>query len=162
VAAVVVLGLGVLAAALLLGGDDGEGTEATSTTEPGTQTSTTGVGAPSCDVPQGRCVFIDSIELTGDTYVAEYTTVGYEPDIDGGSEAHHIHFFFDTVPVEEAGVPGPGEWFLWDLDPQGRKRFDGFTTADRPDGAEELCAIVATNGHAVDDGAVESCVPLPS
>ena len=157
------LGLGGLAAALLLGGDDGGGTEASSTTEPGGQTTTTGGGTPSCDVPQGRCVFIDSIELDGDRYVVEYTTVGYEPDIDGGSDAHHIHFFFDTIPLAQAGTPGnSSNWALWDLDSQGRKRFDGFATGDRPSGAGELCAVVATDGHAVDDGAVESCKPLPS
>jgi hypothetical protein len=66
------------------------------------------------------------------------------------------------VPLEQAGHPGTGPWVLWDLDAQGRKRFDGATTADRPEGAEALCAVVATNGHAVDEGAVESCIPLPS
>ena len=68
----------------------------------------------------------------------------------------HIHFFFNTVPFDQAGLPGSGSWFVWG----GPSPFNGYTTGDIPNGATALCALVANADHTIvlDSG---SCFPLP-
>ena len=76
----------------------------------------------SCTSASGRCAFIDSITADGDGFVVTYSTVGFEPAIDDEG-AQHIHFFFDTVPLEAAGLPAAGPWTVWDVDADGDNRF---------------------------------------
>ena len=57
----------------------------------------------------------------------------------------HIHFFFDTVPPEQAGVPGSGPWILYG----GPRPFTGYGVGDRPGGANYMCALVANPDHSV-------------
>src|SRR5690606_3540431 len=105
---------------------------------------------------------IDSITVEDDHFVVAYSTVGYEPKIDDADPAtHHIHFFYDTVPVTQAGLPGSGPWAVWDVDERGQKFFRAFLVDEVPEGARSICAIVATHDHHVDEGAVPSCRPLP-
>ncbi|HEX6336703.1 MAG TPA: Hsp70 family protein [Jiangellaceae bacterium] len=109
--------------------------------------------AAAVEVPPGeRFVTIDGITVDDGTYVVEYTTHEYEAELPG----EHVHFFFDTVPPDEAGVPGSGPWILYG----GPSPFTEYTTADRPEGASQMCALVANPDHSVvaDSG---TCHDLP-
>jgi molecular chaperone DnaK len=164
-AAVIVLAAAAVIAVVALGGgdDDGTDTSATTTTGEAATTSTTeGGGATTCEAPSGRCIFLEPITVEGDHFVLEYAAVGFTPKIDDAdATSHHIHFFYDTVPLAQAGSPGTGPWVLWDLDDDGEPFFRGYKTAEVPAGATSLCAVVATNTHALDEGAVPSCQSLP-
>jgi len=99
-------------------------------------------------------VRINNITLNADNYyVVEYETFGYTEVLPG----QHIHFFFDTVPVEEAGSPGPGNWFVYG----GPRPFDRYHVSDRPGGAVQMCALVANPNHTIipETG---NCFDLPS
>ncbi len=105
------------------------------------------------EVPPDRdFVTIDEIEIDGQDYVVEFTTYRFDAQVPG----QHVHFFFDTVPPEEAGVPGSGPWFLYG-DPS---PFTGYGVGDRPAGAQQLCVLVANPDHSVqpDSG---TCADLP-
>jgi actin-like ATPase involved in cell morphogenesis len=124
---------------LLLGGGDGDDT-----------------GASDCAAPSGLCVAIDSFEHDGDQFVVQYSTLNYEPDIDG---QFHVHFFFDTTPITEAGNPGHGDWVVYDLDENGEKVYR-FPVTDVPSDATALCAAVAAHNHSL-DSLESSCAPIP-
>lgn len=102
--------------------------------------------------PVGPYVRINSIELDGSNYVVTYETFGYTEAIPG----EHIHFFFNNVLPEQAGVGGSGPWYVWG----GPRPFSGYTTADRPGSADQICALVANQNHTIqlDSG---NCVALP-
>lgn len=105
------------------------------------------------DVPPGEdFVTIDGITVDDGVYVVDFTTYEYEAELPG----QHVHFFFDTVPTDQAGVPGDGPWILYG----GSSPFTEYTEADRPDGAGQMCALVANPDHSV---VAESgtCVDLP-
>jgi len=114
----------------------------TATTEP----------APTATEPPELGVAITGIALEGSTYVVSYETYGYTEQLPG----MHVHFFFNTVPPEQAGVPGNGPWFLYG----GPRPFTGYTTADRPAGATQMCALVANADHSVVAGS-GNCWNLP-
>jgi hypothetical protein len=112
-----------------------------------------GSDAAASDVlPGEHFVTIDEITTEDGVYVVEFTTYEYQAELPG----EHVHFFFDTVPPEEAGVPGSGPWILYG----GPSPFTEYTTADRPEGASRMCALVANPDHSVvaDSG---TCVDLP-
>lgn len=105
------------------------------------------------EVPADRdFATIDAIEREGQDYVVEFTTYRFDAELPG----QHVHFFFDTVPPEEAGVPGSGPWFLYG-EPS---PFTGYGVGDRPAGARQLCVLVANPDHSVqpDSG---TCADLP-
>jgi hypothetical protein len=113
-----------------------------------------------CVSESGRCVFIDGITRDGDTYVVRYTTIGYAPKINGGPESRHIHFYFDTVPIDQAGSPAPGSgWVVYDTDENGELVYR-FAVGDVPSGATQLCASVANVRHELDEQ-IQDCEPLP-
>ena len=126
-------------------------------------TSSSSVRFPGGDEgPSGRGVRIDSITISNGKYLVAYRTAGYEPKIDrtgGDPTSHHIHFFFDTVPQEDAGTngPNPGIWIIWDVP----SPFDGSKVSDRPAKAKQMCSLVADASHGVelDTG---NCVDLPA
>jgi actin-like ATPase involved in cell morphogenesis len=143
------------------GDDDASGTDPTTTIA--SETTTTTEVVPDCTASSGRCVFLDPITVEDDHFVLEYTPVGFTPKIDDNDPAtHHIHFFYDTVPMSQAGSPGSGPWVLWDFDENGEPFFRGYKIDEKPAGATSICAVVATNGHALDPGTVASCRPLPA
>jgi actin-like ATPase involved in cell morphogenesis len=170
--AAVVIAAAAAGAFFLLGGGDGDDTGAS----PGsTDGATEGTDAPSnpvvntgdgsgetttpsvnCAAPSGLCVTIDSFQRDGDQFVVEYSTLNYEPDIDG---QFHVHFFFDTTPITEAGNPGHGDWVVYDLDENGEKVYR-FPTSDVPPNATTLCAAVAAHNHSL-DSLESSCAPIP-
>lgn len=95
---------------------------------------------------------ITGISLDGSQYSVLFQTYGFTPDI-----MHtHVHFFFDTVPPDQAGVPGSGPWFVYG----GPSPFTGYGPVDRPGGAAQLCVLVANHDHSViqDTG---NCYALP-
>jgi hypothetical protein len=95
---------------------------------------------------------IDGISLEGDQYVVDFETFGYTAQLPG----QHVHFFFNTVPPDQAGVPGKGPWKLYG----GPSPFAEYATGDRPPGATQMCILVANADHSVqpDSG---NCVNLP-
>lgn len=97
-------------------------------------------------------VRISGITLDGASYRAEFATTGYTPQLPG----RHVHFFFDTVPPAQAGVPGAGPWKIYG----GASPFTEYGIADRPAGATRLCALVANSDHSVIQG-TGNCVALP-
>ena len=85
-------------------------------------------------------------------YVVAYETFGYTEKLPG----MHVHFFFDTVPPEQAGVPGSGPWILYG----GPRPFTKYRESDRPGAATQMCALVANANHSI---IMESgnCMDLP-
>jgi len=85
-------------------------------------------------------------------YVVDYETFGYTEKLPG----QHVHFFFNTVPPEQAGMPGSGPWILYG----GPRPFTRYKVSDRPANATQMCALVANSNHSV---VAESgnCVELP-
>jgi tRNA A-37 threonylcarbamoyl transferase component Bud32 len=109
--------------------------------------------SPTPTVPPGiPYVRINDIGLESSYYVVEYETFEYTEQLPG----MHVHFFFDTVPPEEAGVPGSGPWKLYG----GPRPFKGYTVNNKPAGALQMCALVANSDHSVqpDSG---NCYDLP-
>lgn len=85
-------------------------------------------------------------------YVIAYETFEYTESLPG----MHVHFFFNTVPPEQAGVPGSGPWILYG----GPRPFTGYSPADRPEAATQMCILVANQDHSIqmDSG---NCFDLP-
>jgi hypothetical protein len=81
-----------------------------------------------------------------------YETYRYSPALPG----RHVHFFFNDIPPEEAGIPGDGPWFLY----AGPVPFRGYGVGDRPAAATQMCILVANSDHSVvqDTG---NCMDLP-
>jgi hypothetical protein len=187
-AAILLVAIGVGAILLLGGGDDPEtspssttpaansapvvntveqvnsvsNTEAEQATDAPDETNAVVTTAPSihrCTAETGRCVFIDNISRENDAFVVRYTTSGYEPELDAGPQSHHVHFYFNTVPVDQAGIPAPPNWVAYDTDENGELIYR-FPVASVPGGATQLCASVANVNHGLDDH-LQDCVPLP-
>jgi serine/threonine protein kinase len=97
-------------------------------------------------------VKIDSITLSGNKYVVNYETFGYTEKLPGT----HVHFFFNTVPVAQAGMPGSGPWYVYG----GPRPFTGYSTSQRPAAATQMCALVAHSNHTIIAGS-GNCVDLP-
>lgn len=98
-------------------------------------------------------VRINSITLSaGYTYVVDYETFGYTEKLPG----MHVHFFFNTVSPDQAGMPGNGPWVLYG----GPRPFTRYTISDRPAKADQICALVANADHTVipESG---NCMALP-
>lgn len=95
---------------------------------------------------------ITGISLDGSQYSVIFQTSGYTPQLPG----QHVHFFFDTVPPEQAGVPGSGPWFVYG----GPSPFTGYGPTDRPVGAMQFCILVANPDHSVIQG-TGNCYALP-
>jgi quercetin dioxygenase-like cupin family protein len=98
-------------------------------------------------------VRINNITVDQDNrYIVEYETFGYSEQLPG----MHVHFFFNTVPPEQAGVPGSGPWILYG----GPRPFTQYTVYDRPAQATQMCALVANSDHSVQLN-TGNCVDLP-
>ncbi len=134
-------------------------TETPETTEANDSTVRTTVATP-CAGANGNCVTINSITANGDELTATYSVVGFVPDLDGGPLSKHIHFYFDTIGVSQAGEPGSGPWVMWDVDPTTGQLFYRFRRSEIPEGARQLCASVANVNHGLDDH-LASCRNLP-
>lgn len=102
--------------------------------------------------PSGKYAQITSITLEDGRYVVAYVTFNFTERLPGD----HVHFFFDTVTSDQAGLPGQGPWKIYG----GPRPFIGLTVADRPTGAERMCVLVANSDHTIvpDSG---NCFDLP-
>jgi len=109
---------------------------------------------PTATVPAGiPFVRINSITIDDQNrYVVEYETFEYTEALPG----MHVHFFFDTVTPENAGVPGSGPWILYG----GPRPFSGYSVSNRPAGANQMCALVANSNHSVQANS-GNCMDLP-
>ncbi len=159
VAAATVVVLGGLVFALTRGGGDDTTPAGADDLEPTPFVEPTPV-VPTAPPGAEFFVRIMDIEVQDDTFVVAFQTFGYEPILGAGQK--HVHFFFDTVPPEEAGVPGGGPWALYPDTPgeMGASPYTGLGPADVPEGATALCTLVANDNHSViqDSG---TCYPLP-
>ncbi len=133
-----------------------EGVLPTSTLEP-TAAPNTPTSEPSATPtfapPVTPYVRILGITVDADQrYVVEYETFGYMEERGG----LHVHFFFDTVPPEQAGMPGSGPWIVY----YGPRPFTKYTVSNRPGGAMQMCALVANSDHSIQFNS-GNCVDLP-
>ncbi len=97
---------------------------------------------------------ITDLTRVGNTYRATFITDGFTPALPG----QHVHFFYDTVPPSQAGIPAPSSnWFVYGSSVP----FTQATVANRPFGATKLCILVANPNHSVIQG-TGNCVTLPS
>ena len=83
--------------------------------------------------------------------MVEFTTVGYTPAIPGT----HIHFFFDVFAAEQVDSSN-GHLLMYG----GSSPFTNYAQADRPEGATQMCALVANPDHTTIEGS-GNCSPLP-
>jgi hypothetical protein len=67
----------------------------------------------------------------------------------------YMHFF-NTVPPDQVGASGAGVRLMHG----GPTPFSGYATSDRPDGATQICVLVANPDHSIipDSG---NCIDLP-
>ncbi|NDJ33321.1 MAG: serine/threonine protein kinase [Chloroflexi bacterium] len=90
-------------------------------------------------------------------YSVDYEVVGFEEEGTGTSGVgQHVHFFWSTVPPEQAGNPGSGPWSLY----YGPAPFRNLLPGGRPADARQMCALIANPDHSVIAGSGE-CFPLP-
>ena len=121
-------------------------------TSPPTQTPTPTLSpAPTIPIgiPYSRIL---DITIRDQSYVVEYETFEYAEVLPG----MHVHFFFNTVPPEQAGSPGAGPWYVWG----GPRPFDRASQAERPDLATQMCILVANTNHSVQLN-TGNCYTLP-
>ena len=118
-----------------------------STTQPSPTT------APSPTSPAFKSAQITNITIANGQYIVDYATYGYAPSLPGGE---HVHFFFDTVSSQNAGVPGAGPWILY----AGPVPFTGYSVNARPASASAMCSLVANPDHSIQPG-TGNCFALP-
>ena len=97
-------------------------------------------------------LLLTAISVAGDSYSISYQTNGFTAQLPG----QHLHFFFNTVPTSNAGVPGTGPWWIYATP----SPYTGVKLSDRPSGATQLCVLVANADHSVQPG-TGNCFPLP-
>ncbi len=101
----------------------------------------------------GPRVAINQITSDGTSYIVDYTPYGYQPTLPGT----HIHFFWNTIPPQNAGVgPTQESWILYG----GPNPFTLYKVADRPPGATQMCALVANPDHTIQLN-TGNCANLP-
>jgi molecular chaperone DnaK len=145
------------------GGNDDD-PAATAGTDPDTAGATsTAPTAPSTttSLPPGPFVQIDDVVLEGGQYRVNYRVAGYTPEVDGGPDSLHIHFFLDTTAPDNAGNNGtpPGVWVLTDEPSSYLTDFGPETRGE----ARQMCSAVATVDHDVHNRGTTTgnCVDLP-
>ncbi|MCU0270390.1 MAG: Hsp70 family protein [Acidimicrobiales bacterium] len=114
-----------------------------------------------CADREGDYICITEIVRSGnDLEVRFVSTVPLTLDeLDGElvEGTHHAHFFFNTVPAGQAGVPGTGPWELHgSTDP-----FTAFAESDIPPFATAVCVLVANADHTVIPG-TGNCEAIPA
>jgi tRNA A-37 threonylcarbamoyl transferase component Bud32 len=111
---------------------------------------------PATPTPDKPYVVITDITLDSNYYYVVNYEVHNFPE---GSPRMHVHMFFDTVPPDQAGVPGSGPWKLtWG--PYGDPPFTQYAESDRPSGATQMCSLVANPDHTVQPNS-GNCMDLP-
>jgi len=121
----------------------------------------TPVNTPTLDytpTPEDDYARIDFISIADGQYVVDFETVGFTPNLPG----QHVHFFFDTVDPEDAGVPGSGPWQLYPAKngQKGTSPFTLYSVKQRPNRATQMCVLVANANHSVQQS-TGNCFDLP-
>jgi hypothetical protein len=108
--------------------------------------------------PPDNTARINSITIQDGRYIVDFETFGFEPLLPG----QHVHFFFDNVPPDQAGVPGSGPWQIYPTGPGqlNTSPFTLYTVDQRPPDATQICILVANADHSVNQG-TGNCVDLP-
>lgn len=108
--------------------------------------------------PAPNTARIDRIWVQDGRYYVDFEAFGFTPQLPG----QHVHFFYDTVPPAQAGMPGSGPWQLYPAaaGQSGASPFTLLTVASRPPAATQMCILVANNDHSVNQG-TGNCVDLP-
>ena len=109
---------------------------------------------PTETLPPGPYARITNIAVDQNRYVVDYETFEFTEKI--SNNTLHVHFFYDTVQPEQAGVPGSGPWILYG----GPRPFSGYTLSSRPEGATQMCILVANPDHSVQAN-TGNCMILP-
>lgn len=116
-------------------------------------TSTLDPNRPTAIPPGTPYVLIVSVTLDGEFYVVNYETLAFVESMTG----RHIHFFFNTTRLEDAGVPGAGPYLMF----AGPRPFREASMFDRPPEATQICALVANPDHTIIPNS-GSCFDLPA
>jgi hypothetical protein len=96
-------------------------------------------------------VLITAISLDAQgRYSVEFTTSGFSPALPGT----HIHFYFDIYATEQTGSGGNRLMY------GGESPFTGYSQTNLPQGATQICALVANPDHTVIENS-GNCYPLP-
>jgi hypothetical protein len=108
--------------------------------------------------PAPNTARINRIWVQDGRYFVDFEAFGFTPQLPG----QHVHFFFDNVPPEQAGVPGSGPWQLYPASAgqPGTSPFTLLTVASRPANASQMCILVANANHSINQG-TGNCVDLP-
>ncbi|GAB4537294.1 MAG: hypothetical protein Kow0063_23840 [Anaerolineae bacterium] len=108
--------------------------------------------------PPDNTARINSITVQDGRYVVDFETSGFEPLLPG----QHVHFFFNNVPPEEAGLPGAGPWQIYPAGPgqANTSPFTLYSVDQRPADATQMCILVANADHSVVQG-TGNCLDLP-
>ncbi|MGQ0604134.1 MAG: serine/threonine-protein kinase [Anaerolineales bacterium] len=105
---------------------------------------------------QGPSARITGISVSGDQYVIAFTVSGYNYGLPGP----HVHFFFNTVAPERAGIglPNAGPWELYG----GPSPYttNGPLMVSIRGAATAMCILVANPDHSIQLN-TGNCVPLP-
>ena len=104
--------------------------------------------------PSAPYALITGIRLEGDKYIVDFETHNF-PEASG----LHVHMFFDTVPPEQAGMPGSGPWKMTGGE-YGTSPFTQYGPANRPETASQMCVLVVTPDHTVIHNS-GNCFDLP-
>jgi len=105
--------------------------------------------------PSGLAARIKGITIKSGQYSVDFEVFHFTPDKLRG---RHVHFFFDTIPPEEAGRPAnDNNWILYDVPVP----FESYGVDDKPSGATKMCILVANSAHEVILG-TGNCVELPA
>ena len=86
-------------------------------------------------------------------YVVDFVSRGFVPQYPGGT---HLHFYFNTFTADQVGIGGEANR----RSHGGGPPFTGFTAADVPPKATQLCVVVANSDHSVIPNS-GSCLALP-
>lgn len=126
---------------------------ATATTLPTNTPLPSPTVAPSPVATEGLRAEITGITVADGRYSVSFQVFGYFSD----TSSTHVHFFWNTIAPDEAGVPAnPGNWKLYGSP----SPFTGYTVAERPASATQMCILVANANHSVQLG-TGNCMNLP-
>ena len=111
------------------------------TATPPPPTSTIDPNLPTPIPPGVPYVLITGITVQDDHYVVDYETMEFTASLN----SQHIHFFFNTTPLEDAGAPGTGPYVMH----AGPRPFSEVSVFDTPPEATQMCARVANVDHTI-------------
>ena len=121
------------------------------------------IGQDDC-TQAARCALINSARIDGDSFVIEWTAVGFDPSFEEGF--FHVHFFWDIYSAGQAGTNartfGMAEG-LWERTVQQTFRStDELLVENQPSPANRICVTPVNFAHAVVDPLQFDCVPIPT